>query len=337
MKVVDMHCDTIARIYEIRNQGEETGMGKNNLHLDLEKMQKGDYGLQNFALFVSLEREKRPFEYAMKLVDTFYGEMEKHQDWISPVTSYEDLERNWSQGKMSALLTIEEGGVCQGNLAYLRNFYRLGVRMMTLTWNYPNELGFPNYMNEDEAAMMGSTMGRPDTKRGLTETGIMFLEEMERLGMIIDVSHLNDAGIWDVFRYTEKPFVASHSNARALVPEFPRNLTDEMIRELGNRGGVAGINYCIDFLHDPKDWRQGEKKKSLVADMVRHMKHMRQIGGIGCIGLGSDFDGIGGELEMSSGADLPLLEQEMRKEGFTQSEIEAVFYKNVLRVYREVL
>lgn len=238
---------------------------------------------------------------------------------------------------MSALLTIEEGGVCQGNLAYLRNFYRLGVRMMTLTWNYPNELGFPNYMNEDEAAMMGSTMGRPDTKRGLTETGIMFLEEMERLGMIIDVSHLNDAGIWDVFRYTEKPFVASHSNARALVPECPRNLTDEMIRELGNRGGVAGINYCIDFLHDPKDWRQGEKKKSLVADMVRHMKHMRQIGGIGCIGLGSDFDGIGGELEMSSGADLPLLEQEMRKEGFTQSEIEAVFYKNVLRVYREVL
>ena len=110
-----------------------------------------------------------------------------------------------------------------------------------------------------------------------------------------------------------------------------------MIRELGNRGGVAGINYCIDFLHDPKDWRQGEKKKSLVADMVRHMKHMRQIGGIGCIGLGSDFDGIGGELEMSSGADLPLLEPEMRKEGFTQSEIEAVFYKNVLRVYREVL
>ena len=94
MKVVDMHCDTIARIYEIRNQGEETGLGKNNLHLDLEKMQKGDYGLQNFALFVSLEREKRPFEYAMKLVDTFYGEMEKHQDWISPVTSYEDLERN---------------------------------------------------------------------------------------------------------------------------------------------------------------------------------------------------------------------------------------------------
>lgn len=333
MKVVDMHCDTIAEIYERRKQGESIGIRKNDLHLDLEKMKRGDYGLQNFALFTSLEREKRPFEYAMNLLDTFYEEMEKNQDVIGVVRSYEDIEKNWRKGRMSALLTIEEGGVCQGNLAYLRNFYRLGVRMMTITWNYPNELGYPNYLKPEKALDEGAA----DTQRGLTETGIRFLEEMERLGMIIDVSHLNDAGIWDVFSHTKKPFVASHSNARALVPECPRNLTDEMIRKLSERGGVAGINYYTDFLHRRDDWKDGQQKKSLISDMVRHMKHMRNVGGIQCIGLGSDFDGISGVLEIRDGGDMPLLEEEMRRQGFLPSEIEAVFHGNVLRVYKEVL
>lgn len=333
MKVADLHCDTIAKIYEKRSEGEEICLKKNSLHLDLEKMRQGDYGLQNFALFIPQEREQQPFEHAMKLLDVFYEEMEENQGLIGVVASYKELEENWKSGKMSAMLTLEGGGACQGSLAYLRDFYRLGVRMMTLVWNYPNELGYPNYMDGRGAA----TTGRPDMERGLTETGILFLEEMERLGMIIDVSHLNDAGTWDVFRHTKKPFVASHSNARALVPQCPRNLTDEMLRELGQRGGVAGVNYCIDFLHDPKGWPEGEAKKSLVRDMVRHMKHMKQVGGIGCIGLGSDFDGIKGELEIKSGADLPLLEREMRAEGFTQTEVEAVFYKNVLRLYRELL
>lgn len=333
MKVADMHCDTIAEIYYAQARGEDVGLRCNDFHVDLEKMQKGDYGIQNFALFTSIEREERPFEYAMNLLDVFYQEMEKNKDLIGVVTSYKDIKENWKVGRMSAILTIEEGAVCQGKLSYLRNFYRLGVRMMTLTWNYPNELGFPNYMNVRGSA----TLGTPDTERGLTETGIAFLEEMEHLGMIIDISHLNDAGIWDVFEHTKKPFVASHSNARALTPGCPRNLTDPMIRELASRGGVAGINYCIPFLREEKDWKPGEQKKSLVSDMVRHMKHMKKIGGIGCIGLGSDFDGIGGDLEMKSCADLPLLEEEMRRQRFTESEIEAVFYGNVLRVYKEIL
>lgn len=333
MKVVDMHCDTIAEIYKRRRAGEDIGIRENDLHLDLLKMKKGDYALQNFALFTSLEREKRPFEYAMNLLDTFYEEMEKNQDLIGVVRSYEDIEKNWKEGRMSAMLTIEEGGVCQGNLAYLRDFYRLGVRMMTITWNFPNELGYPNHLKVERSL----DEGEADMERGLTETGIRFLYEMERLGMIIDVSHLNDAGIWDVFAHTKKPFVASHSNARALVPECPRNLTDEMIRKLAERGGVAGINYFTDFLHRRCDWEDIGQKKSLISDMVRHMKHMKKVGGIGCIGLGSDFDGIGGALEIRNGGDLPLLEAEMRRQGFTESEVEAVFHGNVLRVYREIL
>ena len=163
------------------------------------------------------------------------------------------------------------------------------------------------------------------------------MEEMERLGMIVDVSHLNDAGFWDVIRYTKKPFVASHSNARALVPDCPRDLTDDMIRALSERGGVAGINYFPPFLsaQDPKADRSAYQSR--ISDMICHMKHMKQVGGIQCIGLGSDFDGIHGDLEMKDGSELPKLEWAMRKEGFTESEIEAVFYGNVLRVYKEVL
>lgn len=331
MKVVDMHCDTISAIHKDRQKGLASSILENQLMVDLKKMQAGDYGLQNFALYTNLEEAQgRPFEYCMELLDTFYTEMEAHEGLISVVRTYEDIEKNWRAGKMSALLTVEEGGVCEGRLGFLRDLYRLGVRMMTLTWNYPNELAYPN---RREILEDGRTRVAPDDKRGLTDTGIAFVKEMERLGMIIDISHLNDAGIWDVFRHTGRPFVASHSNARA-VASHPRNLTDEMIRALAERGGVMGINYYSCFL---RDFGPEEKEISRISYMVEHMKHIRKVGGIAAIGLGSDFDGIDGELEMEDAGKLPLLAEVMRREGFTSSEIEAVFYKNVLRVYREIL
>jgi len=258
MKVVDMHCDTISEIYKDHRAGGNASILENSMMIDLKKMQAGDYGLQNFALYTNLDRaEGKPFEYCMQLLDTFYNEMEAHRDMIGIVKSYKDIEENWKQGKMSALLTIEEGGVCQGELGFLRNFYRLGVRMMTLTWNYPNELAFPNKREMQEN---GRSRLVADTENGLTETGVRFVREMERLGMIIDISHLNDAGIWDVFRHTKKPFVASHSNARA-VASHARNLTDEMIRALAERGGVVGINYYSCFLHD---FAEGESEISRI-------------------------------------------------------------------------
>ena len=333
MKVVDMHCDTIAELYYDHCKGGNASILENGLHIDLKKMQKGDYLLQNFALFVHLGRTERPFEYAMKLLDTFYTEMEAHKDLIGIVKSWDDIEANRKAGKMSALLTLEEGGVCQGELANLRNFYRLGARMMTLTWNFQNELAFPNKMEQDMTADHPMRCV-PDTENGLTEKGIEFVQEMERLGMIIDISHLNDAGIWDVFQYTKKPFVASHSNARALAGH-PRNLTDHMLRALADRGGVAGINFCASFLRDEENGE--EPKHSYCRDMVRHMKHMKGIGGIGCLGLGTDFDGIGSIVEMGDCSGMQMLADEMSAQGFTTNEIEAVFSGNVLRVYKELL
>lgn len=329
MKVLDLHCDTIGELFKNKEKNLPHSLLKNDLQLDLTRLKEGDYCLQNFALFTNLTARPHPFEYCMKLVDLYYAELERYPDLITPVTSYAEIEKNSSQGRMSALLTMEEGAACQGELSFLRNFYRLGVRMMTLTWNYKNELAYPNhiYIKGSQAIF------QPDTEHGLTETGIQFVEEMERLGMIIDVSHLSDAGIEDVFRYTTKPFVASHSNART-VAKNPRNLTDDMIRRLSDRGGVAGINYCADFLYD---WTGKDRPIAKIDHIITHMNHMKKTGGIGCIALGSDFDGIECDLEMKSPADLPLLEQAMGRSGFTEGEIEAVFYKNALRVYKEIL
>lgn len=330
MRVVDMHCDTLAALREAANKGVDMELRSNSLHLDLEKMKQGDYMLQNFAMFVFLGNEEDPLTTVMQLADIFYQEMEKNKDVIGIVRKYDDILENERQGKMSALLTVEEGGVCKGELAILRNLYRLGVRMMTLTWNFENELAYPNVMRSGQSPLNPLV---PNTALGLKEKGFAFIEEMERLGMIIDVSHLSDKGFYDIYEHTTKPFVASHSNARALGSHC-RNLTDDMIRKLAQRGGVTGLNYCPAFVMDAKD---GEKEVCTVKRLAEHARYLANVGGIQCVGLGSDFDGIGGEVEMKNCSMLPLLEWELKKQGFHESEIEAIFHKNVLRVYKEIL
>lgn len=334
MIAADMHCDTISALYELRQRGEAGDIGKNSLHIDLEKMEKGGYGVQNFAIFAHMEnlKGKMPLtEYGFFLADLFLQEMRKYPEKIGIVRSFSDIEANLKAGRMSAMLTMEEGGICQGKLEYLRIFYELGVRMFTFTWNFPNELAWPNRVR-----MTGEHAGifEPETERGVTETGFLFLEEMERLGMILDVSHLGDKGIFDVIAHAKRPFVASHSNARA-VCGHPRNLTDEMIRGISEKGGVIGINYCPAFLRDKEKF--GSPMKVSLDDVVLHIRHMYQVGGEDCVGLGSDFDGTNISFEMKGAADLLLLAQKLEKEGFHQSQIEKIFSGNVFRVYREVL
>lgn len=327
MLVADMHCDTISEIYQAKENGEVYHLKQNKLHMDLEKMKKGNYLLQNFAMFVEIKKRKDPLEHCLKLIDLFYEELKENVDTIALALNYKDINKNKEAGKISAFLTIEEGGVTRCNLAHLRNFYRLGVRMLTLTWNFENGIGYPNY-----SLMTNGTPDyhTPETKHGLTEFGLDFIYEMENLGMIIDVSHLSDAGFYQVLNHTTKPFVASHSNARHICSHV-RNLTDDMIRKLADRGGVTGMNYFPRFLEN-----DGEDKGS-VASIVKHMKHIANVGGYECIGLGSDFDGIPLHKELSDASYMPLLADAMEKEGFTSSQIEGIFYKNVMRVYKEVL
>lgn len=329
MKVADMHCDTIAALAESGQEG--WSLAQNGLHVSLEEMEKGDYLLQNFALFVALEEGEDPWEQVLSLADCFEKQMERFGDRIAQVRAFSDIRQAQEQGKMCALLTVEEGAVCKGSLEKLRWLFERGVRMMTLTWNYPNEIGFPN-VTIPEGGRGETDFFRPQTVKGLTEKGIEFVGEMQRMGMIVDVSHLSDAGFYDVLTHTDRPFVASHSNARAVCGNV-RNLTDDMIRKLALRGGVMGLNFCPSFLDEGAE----ESGKPVLEAIVRHAKHIVNTGGIECLGLGSDFDGIPTPKGLEGAGRMPVLDDEFQKAGFSASQREKIFSGNVLRLYRDTL
>ena len=329
MKVFDLHCDTLSELRYAEKAGTPKSFAQNDLHIDLQKLKKGDYMLQCFAAFVNLGDKTPgadPLVTALEEIDVFKRIMEKYPEDIAPVYQPSDIRKNAAEGKISGMLTIEEGGCCKGSLGVLRRLQELGVRMMTLTWNYPNELAAPN-----------ANPGGPlvaNTETGLTEQGFAFLEEMEKLHITADVSHLSDKGFWDIANHSTRPFAASHSNCRALSPHN-RNLTDEMIRALAEKGGIAGLNYCASFVD--ADSVHPKLCRSTVERLAKHAAHFKQVGGIEVISLGSDFDGIGGQHELETAADMPLLAEALRREGFTEDEVEAIFYRNARRFFEENL
>lgn len=329
MKVFDLHCDTLSELRRAEMRGDGQTFAHNNGHIDLEKLEKGDYMLQCFAAFVNLADPTPgadPLVTALEEIDVFKRMMEQYSDRIAPVYRPEDIRKNAEAGKISGMLTIEEAGCCKGSLGVLRRLQELGVRMMTLTWNYPNELAAPN-----------ANPGGPlvaNTETGLTERGFAFLEEMERLHITADVSHLSDKGFWDIVSHSTRPFAASHSNCRALSPHN-RNLTDEMIRALAEKGGIAGLNYCASFVD--ADSAHPKLCRSTVERLAKHAAHFKQVGGIEVISLGSDFDGIGGQHELETAADMPLLAEALRREGFTEDEVEAIYWRNAYRFFKNNL
>lgn len=360
MKVIDMHCDTIYELFNRKEKGEPEELRQNGLHIDLMRMRKSHYLVQNFAMFVKLNDGQDPWERVCALYRHYREELEKNRDILAPVLRYADIAKNEAEGKLSSLLTVEEGAVCKGQVEKLRRLYEMGVRMMTLTWNFDNEIGHPNCGGELKAAMkksmeewkkapdntpeqeqkrqaaqlaMETFLHTPNLTEGLTEKGRELVAEMERLGMIPDVSHLSDAGFQDVLEVTKKPFVASHSNARAVCPNI-RNMTDDMIRSLSERGGVMGLNFCADFLEEKP---LGTPNPGTIAAVVRHAKHIASVGGIEVLGLGSDFDGIDTHRELPGVQSMGQLWEALRKEGFTEGQLDRIFYQNVLRVYRDTL
>ena len=328
MKIIDMHCDTLSVMLEKKRQKQPYGLECPQNQLSLSRMQESNYLLQNFAVYVNLAQVEHPLMEALELIDLFYTELEKYADVIRPVRSWNDIKANQAEGVISALLTGEEGEITLGKPEYLRILYKLGMRMMTLTWNYENSLGFPNLKLSRSEADASSCSNSKDC--GLKEQGIAMLAEMEQLGMIIDVSHLSDAGFYDVLNHTTKPFVASHSNARSVCPAV-RNLTDDMIRKLADRGGITGINFCKDFLGKPA------ASQNYLDQAVVHMKYLINLGGEDFVSLGSDFDGITPYYDFADCSVMPKLIQAMKKAGLTPTQIEKICYKNVLRVYRELL
>lgn len=315
MKVIDLHCDTIDGLV----RGKSNDLRKNELMVDLEKMQKGNSLAQTFALFVDISENKDPYKHFTKLYNKFSEELEKNKDIIELATSYKEIIENEKNNKMSAILSIEEGAVLEGKISRLEEVHKKGVRMITLTWNHENEIGYPNfeYKHKD---------------KGLKPFGIELISKMNELGVLIDVSHLSDGGFYDVAKYSKKPFIATHSNARAIT-NHSRNLTDDMIKILANSGGITGINFLHAFLTDDYD---KVLKQSRIEDMIRHIKHIYNVGGIDVIALGSDYDGITSNVEMKDISEIGKLADALQKEKFKIDDIEKIFYKNALRIMKQI-
>lgn len=336
MRVVDMHCDTIGEIYENRLLGNKYELKENNLHVDINKLIKGEYLLQNFAMFIDIKKYKNPYKTLQEMIQVYYEELEENRDIINPVYSYEDISMCANENKIGALLTIEDAGALEGSLINLKTVYEQGVRLITLTWNHINGVGFPNFKFKIDAC--GNITEKvdlitPNTEFGLTAFGVELLREMERLGIIVDVSHLSDAGFYDVLKYSKKPFVASHSNARA-VTNVVRNLTDDMIRKLVDKGGVVGINFCSNFVMPTP---HTDLTFTYIEDLVKHIKHIKNVGGIDVIALGTDFDGIQSTLEIKDASQIQLLAEALLNNDFTYEEVEKIFYKNTMNLYKELL
>lgn len=320
MKLIDMHCDTISTMM----QEENVNLKSNHLCVDLNKLRASDSLAQFFACYIYMnqftgeDRFTEGYQKAFEMIARAKKEFADYADEISLARNYEELMVNAREGKISAILTVEEGGIIENDSERILKLYEEGIRLITLLWNGENCIGYPNSRDEKTMSM------------GLKPFGIETVERMNELGMIIDVSHLSDGGFWDVMKYSKKPVVASHSNARALCAH-PRNLTDDMIRALAEKGGISGLNFYPVFMNGTRD--------GMIEDMVRHIEHMYYVGGEDFVAIGTDFDGYedGEGSEIKHMGQMEYLYDALKKRKFNDSQIEKFWHKNVLRVIKEVL
>jgi membrane dipeptidase len=330
MKLVDFHCDTLLRIQEEESKSLKSLLKKNPWHVDLEKLKKADSLIQVFAIFLPPAHELtqngmvkshdviEQYRFFKSQYQLFLKELNLNKRSLGHLLQFKDIEKNKRKGKISALLSIEEGNVIDNRLHRLDEFHAMGFRLITLLWNHENCLGYPH-------SPVSSLM-----KKGLKPFGKEVVQHMEDLGIIVDVSHLSDGGFADVAALTRKPFVASHSNSRA-VTNSTRNLTDAQIRLLADRGGIMGINFFPEFLTDSAN------PVSRISHMVEHINHIKDVGGLDVIALGTDFDGISGNLEITNIGQISLLEQALDRAGYSTGEIEKIWSSNALRVLEELL
>lgn len=314
--VFDLHCDTLYKCYE----DPALHLAENGGHLDVKKMCAGGVAAQCFAIFIHAEKiaaqlggEEPCWEFYKEQKARFDREMAQNAHTLAVARTAAEIEAHRRAGKISALLTVEEGGLLYGKAERLATLRKDGVSLITLTWNFENCLGFPNSADPDLHA------------RGLTPFGHEAVEEMARLGILTDVSHLSEGGFYDVAA-KKRPFVASHSCARALC-DHPRNLTDHQLRTVGECGGVVGVNFYSRFLNGGTH--------TTVDDVVRHTLYMIDRAGEDAVALGSDFDGIGCTLEFGDCAGLPQITSALA-EHLSPAQLEKVCFGNALRVWKDV-
>ncbi|MCQ2412231.1 MAG: dipeptidase [Sphaerochaetaceae bacterium] len=313
-RIIDLHCDTIMGLID----GTRDLATMEPAHINLEKLRKGGSLAQCFAIFIP-RRSSIPFmEYFDVAYQRYQENMERFQDQIRPVYHMDDILANDKEGYLSSILTVEDGVNLDGKLENIDSMYEKGVRLITLTHNVENSLGYPNSAEEEKHAL------------GLKPFGIEAVKRMNELGIAVDVSHLSEGGFWDCIRYSTKPIVASHSCARSLA-SHQRNLTDAQLKAIADKGGVVGINFYHLFLRD----EEGDKV-SRIDEVISHMKYIANLVGFDALALGSDYDGINSTLEWKDYAGYPTLLEKV-EQAFGSANTEKIAWENAFRTLKECI
>lgn len=319
---IDLHCDTLT---DWVDRGEVRGLyDLPDKMLDLKRLHEAGAMAECFAVFFppreELMRELSDEQIFTESRRILHEAAERHSDIFALARNAEDIRANHAAGKVSGLLTIEDARAVDGRMEQLDYFYEQGVRCMALVWNFEN-MNYPNSFGAPNSPVFQNT--------GLTAFGREAVGYMQELGILVDVSHLSDGGFWDVVKYTDRPFVASHSNCRAVCPLL-RNLSDEMIRALADRGGVSGVNFCPDLTRLGANHCTAE-------ELAEQVLHFVQVGGEDCVALGTDFDGIGGTVEVDDPTKMELLFDALIRRGMTPRQLDKLAWGNALRVFEDTL
>lgn len=350
---IDSHIDTIQRVLVM---GADLGERHHAGHVDLPRLREGGMRAPFFAMWVPVFfRGAEAVRRTLDLRDAMQSVLDAHKDEVELATTAAEIERIVKAGKISAFLTIEGGHTIDDDLRVLRMYYRLGLRSMTLT----------HARNTNWADSASDTPAH----NGLTDFGKEVVREMNRLGMIVDLSHVSDKTFYDAIEVTSKPVIVSHSSMRA-ISNVPRNVTDDMLRALSRNGGVIGINFGMGFIN-PKDAaalqsatnaeakappltgkaldqyaaenarRLFGKRSAVVAtmdDLADHIDHAVKIAGIDHVGIGSDFDGISGTVNgLEDVSRMPALVAVLLKRGYAETDLRKILGENTLRVVRQVV
>jgi membrane dipeptidase len=363
--VVDTHADTPQRFLD---EGFDIGNmdPKDQGHISLDKARAGNLGAEFFSIWVEPSFKGQYAHRALDLIDSVYEQADRHPDRMMMAFSVADIERAHKEKKLAALMGIEGGHAIENDVRLLRDFYRLGVRYMTLTWSNTNEWA-------DSSGDMNDA--KVEHHNGLTDFGKQVVLEMNRIGMMVDISHVADKTFYDAVAISKAPVIASHSSARALT-NASRNMTDDMLRAVAKNDGVVMVNFFSGF--DDENFRLAaeamakERDAALAAflaehkaegkpvpyaeydrierewmakiprpplkSLIDHIDHIAKVAGIDHVGLGSDFDGVSGATPagIDSAADLPRITQALLDRGYSSDDIHKILGGNLLRVFRDV-
>ena len=321
MLIIDTHNDAI-----LETECPELGLTNENNCVTVRKMRAGGVAMMTFAAFSSnidpyLTRFGDVTRMGMRNVEVFHTLMDVHKDELQHILCPEDLFAAQKAGKLGALLSIEGGDMIHGYMNALHLLYRLGVRMFGLCWSKKNEITC-------------SCMERGESDTGLTPFGRDVVRYCDEKGIIIDHSHASEKAFWDLAALSKNGVCASHSDARGLCPDQVRNLTDEMLAEIGRKNGYVGVNFCHDFL---VGGGYPEDHLASIDDVVRHIEYMAEKAGITCVGMGSDFDGISRvPVGLEDCSKFPNLIDRLLQRNWKEEHVRGVMGENFLRYWTSV-